>query len=218
MEVGGGGGGGVGVLLELGFECGGAVLCGGFGGGALGGLLVELFLEAVDLGADPGRVVSGGRARPFEFTLEPVGTLAVFRRFGGGDVEERLEVGGGGGGGVGVLLELRFECGGALGSPGRPRRAPRRVQSGVASARSRCWLASAVAMSTRAWRSAAALVACSVCSSRRCCRASSSPCAVYSGCVCAGGLLAGLIEIGVGLIERRLELLGAAAVLGGFGG
>ena len=48
MEVGGGGGGGVGVLLELRFECGGAVLCGGFGGGALGGLLVELLLEAVD--------------------------------------------------------------------------------------------------------------------------------------------------------------------------
>ena len=88
--------------------------CGGFGGGALGGLLVELFLEAVDLGADPGRVVSGGRARLFEFTLEPVGTLAVFRRLGGGDVDERLEVGGGSGGGVGVLLELGFECGGAL--------------------------------------------------------------------------------------------------------
>ena len=42
--------------------------------------------------------------------------------------------------------------------------------------------------------------------------------AVYCGCVCAGGLLAGFIEIGVGVIERRLELLGAAAVLGGFGG
>ena len=60
---------------------------GGFGGGALGGLLVELFLEAVDLGDDPGRVVSGGRARLFEFSLEPVGTLAVFRRLGGGDVD-----------------------------------------------------------------------------------------------------------------------------------
>ena len=54
MEVGRGSGGGVGVLLELGFECGGAVLCGGFGGGALGGLLVELFLEAVDLGVGVG--------------------------------------------------------------------------------------------------------------------------------------------------------------------
>ena len=114
LEVGGGGGGGVGVLLELGFECGGAILCVGFGGGAPRGLLVELFLEAVDLGADPGRVVSGGRARLFEFTLEPVGTLAVFRRLGGGDVDERLEIGGGSGGGIGVLLELRFECGGAL--------------------------------------------------------------------------------------------------------
>ena len=42
--------------------------------------------------------------------------------------------------------------------------------------------------------------------------------AVYSGCVFAGGLLAGFVEIGAGLIERRLELLGAAAVLGGLGG
>ena len=78
-------------------------------------LLAELFLEAVDLGAEPGRVVSGGRARLFEFSLEPVGTLAVFRRLGGGDVEERLELRGGSGGGVGVLLELSFECGRGLG-------------------------------------------------------------------------------------------------------
>ena len=75
--------GGIGVLLELRFESGGAIVCGGCGGRATRGLLVELFLEAVDLGADPGRVVSGGRARLFELTLEPVGTLAVFRRLGG---------------------------------------------------------------------------------------------------------------------------------------
>ena len=42
--------------------------------------------------------------------------------------------------------------------------------------------------------------------------------AVYSGRVCAGGLLAGHIEIGVGLVQLGLELLGVAAVLGGFGG
>ena len=42
--------------------------------------------------------------------------------------------------------------------------------------------------------------------------------AVHGGCVCAGGLLAGFVELGVGLIECRLELLGAAAVLGGFSG
>ena len=43
MEVGRCGGGGVGVLLELGFECGGGL-------GGLLGLLVELFLEPVELG------------------------------------------------------------------------------------------------------------------------------------------------------------------------
>ena len=52
LEVGGGDGGGVGVLLELGFERGGAL-------GGLLGLLVELFLEAVDLGAGLGGSILG---------------------------------------------------------------------------------------------------------------------------------------------------------------
>ena len=215
MEVGGGGGGGVGVLLELRFECGGAVVRGGFGGGARRGLPVELFLEAVDLGADPGRVVGGGRARLVEFTLEPVGTLAVFRRFGGGDVDERLEVGGGSGGGVGVLLELRFECGGALarlaGCGVRRVAVSLEFLSPVA-----VLLASAVAMSTSAWRSAA-LVACSLCSSRRCCRASSSPwrstAAASAPAACSRAL-----SRSVWPDRAPLELLGAGAVLGGFGG
>ena len=73
-------------------------------------------------------------------------------------------------------------------------------------------------MSTSAWRSAAALVACSVCCVEALLQGLEFALAVHSGCVCAGGLLAGFVEIGVGLIERRLELLGAAAVLGGFGG
>ena len=47
MELRGGSGGGVGVLLELRFECGGGL-------GGLFGLLIELFLEAVELGVGVG--------------------------------------------------------------------------------------------------------------------------------------------------------------------
>ena len=135
LEIGGGSGGGVGVLLELGFECGGAL-------GGLLGLLVELFLEPVDLGAGLGGSILGSasvvlcflklrlelgdtvahalhlvgrrRAGLVELGLELLGPVAVLGGFGAGDVEERLEVGGGDRGGVGVLLQLGFEFGGAL--------------------------------------------------------------------------------------------------------
>ena len=70
MEVGGGGGGGVGVLLELGFERGGAVVCGGLGvcGGrgvccglrGFHGLAIELVLEAFDLGSAFCRLIRRG--------------------------------------------------------------------------------------------------------------------------------------------------------------
>ena len=64
MEIGGGGGGGVGVLLQLGFEF----------GGALSGLV-------------------GGGVRCVKVALQPVGPVAVLGGFGGGDVGERLKVG-----------------------------------------------------------------------------------------------------------------------------
>ena len=109
---------------------------------ACSGLLVELFLEAVDLGVGVGgsgvgavgvvlcflklrlelgdtvahalHVVGRCRAGLIEFGLELLGPGAVLGGFGAGDVEERLEVGGGGRGGVGVLLEVGFEFAGAL--------------------------------------------------------------------------------------------------------
>ena len=106
------------------------------------GLLVELFVEAVDLGAGVGGSILGAasvvlcflklrlelgdtvahalhlvgrrRAGLVELGLELLGPVAVLGGFGAGDVEERLEVGGGDRGGVGVLLQLGFELGGAL--------------------------------------------------------------------------------------------------------
>ena len=103
MEVSGCGSGGVGVLLQLGFECGSAFVGGGSGvGGGLAGLL-------------------GGGVRGVEFGLELVGTVAVLGGFGGGDVDERPEIGGIGGGLFGVLLEFSpqgFELAGAVGCGG----------------------------------------------------------------------------------------------------
>ena len=66
MELRGGSGGGVGVLSELGFECGGAL-------SGLFGLLAELFLEAVDLGVGvggPGVGAVGVVLRFLELCLE----------------------------------------------------------------------------------------------------------------------------------------------------
>ncbi len=82
MEVGGGGGGGVCVLLELGFEGGGAVVRGGFGCGGLPGLLrfvFELLLEALDLCGALSDLIGCGAdlsLRLLKLRLEPSGSLA----------------------------------------------------------------------------------------------------------------------------------------------
>ena len=71
-------------------------------------LLLQLRLEFG--GALSGLVGSGVRC--VKIALQPVSPVAVLGGFRGGDVGERLEIGGGTGGRVGVLPELRLECGG----------------------------------------------------------------------------------------------------------
>ena len=179
--------------------------------GGLAGLLVELCFEPVDLGAGVGGLVFGGTrvaldageegfdlgdagggaflcgrrsgSRLVELGLELLGPGAVLGGFGAGDVEERLEVGGGDRGSVGVLLQLRFEFGGAL--SGLVAGGARLVAFGLEPV-------GAVAMalefgrvaSRRAWRSAAAVAAASVCC-RSWASSSVARCPAWSAAVCA---------------------------------
>ncbi len=95
MKIGGGRRGGVGVLLELGFEGGGAIVCGGPGvGSVLGGLvcLLKARLEPGDPLAGTLCVVGRRGACLFELGRELVGAAAVLGGFRGGDVDERLQV------------------------------------------------------------------------------------------------------------------------------
>ncbi len=129
------------MLLELGFEGGGAVVRGCFGRGAPAGLLrlmLELLVEPVDLCSSLGGLIGRGadvslrllelrlelsdplactlcvagrcRLRLFELGRELLSSFAVLGGFGAGDVDKGLEVGRG----VRVLLDVRFEFGGAF--------------------------------------------------------------------------------------------------------
>ena len=128
-----------------------------------------------------------------------------------------MELGGGSGGGVGVLLESRFECGGALARLAGCglRRVAFSLEFLSPVAVLRGFSGSDVDQRLEIRRSAGGLFALLV---ESLLQDLDFALAVHSGCVCAGGLLAGFVEIGVGVIERRLELLGAGAVLGGFSG
>ncbi len=78
--------GGVGVLLELGFERGGAVVRGGLGvGGVFSGLLsfLELRLELGDPLIELLLGAGGRRPGLFEFGRELLGPVAVLGGFGG---------------------------------------------------------------------------------------------------------------------------------------
>ncbi len=117
LEVGGAGRSRIRLERELLIEAVdlGAALRGLIFGGA--GIALDAGEYRLDLG-DPriGALAHGSGCRPrlIQFGLELVGATAVLGGFGGGDVDERLEVSGGGGGGVGVPLELGLEFGGAL--------------------------------------------------------------------------------------------------------
>ena len=154
--------------------------------------------------ADPvGCTMFGGRAglaRSLEFGLQLLGVFAVLGGFGGGDVDEGLEVGGGGRGFFRVLRELCLKFGDAVAGCG--------FRAGGV-------FASVVSFGLRLLEFGSEPLECFGCAVGLGLPGSELGLELADPCV--RGLVGGSAS-SLCVLEFGLELLGAVAVLGGLGG